>query len=221
MANDCRYEMTVVGQKESVERLISIMRYQDPEWYLYRVFDVDEEPYITSNGEKYAANFSGYVAWSAARWVSPVRDEDTHQVAENGAHYTNLLNLSGILGLSIAVTTEESGMGFCEFYHIRDGELIDEEVGDYESLWFDDRDGMETVRKIVTESDMLTPEEKKSLLRKIGDIKVDEDGHCDREMIIDIGGWEHDFMPEDVDSDGPLEHVVRSCYSEMFPVNQN
>lgn len=220
MANDCFYEMTVVGQEKDVSRLISIMRYEDTEWYIYRVFEVsdDADEFLSSaDTGKSAAYFHGYVAWSAGRWVGDIRDTDREQVASNGAHYTNLIELSALLHLSIAVTTTEPGMGFCEFYHIREGELIDEDVGDYESLYFDDKEGMFTVRDIVRNSNMITDDEREEILGHISEVNFDSDGHADREFILDIGGWEHDFTPEEVDSD-TLEHVSRSPHSETFPL---
>ena len=69
MANDASFDMKVVAKdKETIDRLLSIMKYEDKEFYIYRVRDVDVLYPAEKEGDNYSAVFQGDVAWSASAW---------------------------------------------------------------------------------------------------------------------------------------------------------
>ena len=121
MANNCYYQMKVVADDpEVIKRLHSIMNYEDPEYYIYRVFNCDMYDEGEEDG-RYVATFSGDVAWSADAWV---HDEPNDEADDDGRTYTNLVDLSGKLGFSCEIYTEECGCCFNEHYQIASGKLI-------------------------------------------------------------------------------------------------
>lgn len=116
MANNCGYNMRAIAQnKEALDRLLSIMGYEDSSRYIYRVFDV----YKYGEGridDLFYADFQGDVAWSAHPWVydKPSREYPNN----NGAKYTNLKVLCRALGIAAEVWTCEEGVGFQEHFII-------------------------------------------------------------------------------------------------------
>lgn len=127
MANNCCYEMLAVSKnKESLDRLVRIMNYKDPEYYLYRVFFVKEYERNTEP-PKYLDEFHyiklvGDVAWSARPWVHDNRDLTIK--SKSGAHYSNLREICKALDIGVEVFTEEPGVGFQEHYRVdHNGEL--------------------------------------------------------------------------------------------------
>lgn len=80
MANDAYYVMYAYA-KDMVDlgRLLCIMNYEDPDWYLYRVFEVGGDDDITEvkdrNGQTWwRMGISGCVAWDCTPWFDD--DED-------------------------------------------------------------------------------------------------------------------------------------------------
>ena len=55
MANNCYYDLKIVGTKEAIEDLIEILQYKHPVLELYRVFNADVyEEGSMDNGNCYA-----------------------------------------------------------------------------------------------------------------------------------------------------------------------
>ena len=77
MANNCFYTMMAVSKnRNALERLLKIMRYKDIEYYLYRVFNADDDKIRESNGYYYVS-INGDVAWSCANWFDTKEDLDS------------------------------------------------------------------------------------------------------------------------------------------------
>lgn len=117
MANDCSYDMQVVAKtKEALERLLSIMKYEDKEFYIYRVRDVyvNMEPNTleSKGGKLWTMKLAGDVAWSASAWVNGV--PDPNDKSDTGAGYTNLVELCKTLDIGVEIWTSEPGMCFQE-----------------------------------------------------------------------------------------------------------
>jgi hypothetical protein len=132
MANCCEYEMMIVGKtKESIERLVKIMKYEDPEFFIYRVFNVEvcEEPNQGYQSDLWVMKIFGDVAWSAESWInSPSNKENKF----NGAYFTNLPHLCKELDIGVEIYTKEEGVGFQEHYVINNsGELVSSECEDW------------------------------------------------------------------------------------------
>jgi hypothetical protein len=139
MANCCEYEMMIVGKtKESIERLVKIMKYEDPEFFIYRVFDVEvcEEPNQGYQSDLWVMKIFGDVAWSAESWIkSPPNKENRF----NGAYFTNLLHLCKELDIGVEIYTKEQGCCFQEYYLVNNkGELVSDEYEDWHCEYDDD-----------------------------------------------------------------------------------
>ena len=142
MANCCGWDMMVVGKdKASLDRLLKILKYEDKEFYLYRVFDAYVNTKPRKRGDYYVARYYGDVAWSADPWVNATPNPDEKN--DRGASYTNLREICKTLGIGVEIWTEEPGVGFQQ--HI----IIDSrgEVGvDDSEDWtdgYEDEDGEE------------------------------------------------------------------------------
>jgi hypothetical protein len=127
MANDCSFRLKAAAEnKETLDRLLSIMKYEDKEFYIYRVRDVyvDMEPnnLESKEGRLWTIGLMGDVAWSANPWVKGV--PNPNDKSETGAGYTNLVELCKTLGMGVEIWTSEPGMSFQEHILVnRHGEV--------------------------------------------------------------------------------------------------
>lgn len=148
MANDCCGVMRVVSRdKGAIKRLSSIMCYDDPEYFCYRVRafaflggdSLDDA--IAREGELYVCDFETDAAWSSESWFdgtdSPDRlivegyDEENRPI-HGTAHLISVDRLCRKLGLGVELYATEPGCGFCEhFLANRDGELVFNESAEY------------------------------------------------------------------------------------------
>ena len=125
MANCCFYNMLAVSPKEeSLERLIEIMKYKDPEWYIYRVRECTEEP-IYKSDDLYWVRISGDVAWSTSSWLEKEVSDKDRNASEDGTKYTTLVELSSLLDISFYILSE--GDDFMDVSHIHKGKVIEED----------------------------------------------------------------------------------------------
>jgi hypothetical protein len=130
MANDCSFDMKVVAKdKETIDRLLSIMKYEDKEFYIYRVRDVDVLYPTEKEGDNYSAVFQGDVAWSASAWVRGIPDPNSK--SETGAGYTNLVELCKTLDIGVEIWTSEPGMCFQEHILINNRGLSSYDTTDW------------------------------------------------------------------------------------------
>ena len=112
MANCCEYQLKAVSKDvNALRRLYEIMEYKDPEWYIYRVqyAEMPDDPMPEGDGGLYSVCIYGDVAWATDRWFG---DVTTTEKADNGATYTNLVELCKKLGIAVEVWAREEGMGF-------------------------------------------------------------------------------------------------------------
>lgn len=109
MANNCAYDMAVVGMKrESVERMMDILSYNDCEFCLYRVFDADMQEQVSNDDGMWRAIYVGDMAWQADAWIrDPVSMDDMNS---KGAHKSNLQEICKALDVGVEVWFEEEGM---------------------------------------------------------------------------------------------------------------
>jgi hypothetical protein len=119
MANCCEFHIQAVSKdKASLERLLSIMKYEDKEFYINRVMDVypDGVVHMDEDSGLWRLYLYGYVGWSAYAWVHGVPMPDMK--CDTGAGYTNLREVCRLLGIAVEIWTRESGMCFQEYIHI-------------------------------------------------------------------------------------------------------
>lgn len=148
MANNCCYSMRAVSRsKENLERLVSIMKYKDNEFFIYRCFSaVDEE--IQEDGNLNSLMIIGDCAWSCEKWFES--KEDFNDISKTNAHYITLDLLCKKLDIGIELYSVETGNCFQEHYLVNhNGEFIYNESVEYYENWADEK-GNELVEPIPT-----------------------------------------------------------------------
>lgn len=146
MANDAYYYMRVTAHDPDVlERLYKIMKYEDPEYYIYRVFEVRMgEPF--KDGGLYQADYTGDVAWGINRWFE--NKEDPKGIDEKtGAHYISLDRLSGKLGFAAEVYCEECDCCFGQHYACAYGKTLLGEDCHYFSSYAENEEDLKIMKK--------------------------------------------------------------------------
>lgn len=116
MANNAFYDLQIFGSKESIDRLEKIMKYEDNEYFIYRVFSV--ERYDNEGG---TTQFCGDVAWGFNEWFL---HNSEHNKQYDGKIYTDLVTLSKVLDLTIEGYCEECGCCFMQYGSVSNGELL-------------------------------------------------------------------------------------------------
>lgn len=140
MANDCYFEMEVVGHKDSVDEFVRILKYESKSnIYFSRIFDADvydEEKY----GVRKKAYISGYCAWSVLccmmdgagtyynDWVGSIGDTGR----------SNIIIEARRLNLQIEILSTEPGMAFCEHVAVDRGNVLVNDTGQYTCYFVDD-----------------------------------------------------------------------------------
>lgn len=131
MANCVPYTLKVVAKNTDIfQRLLKILNYKDPEYFIYRVYDAkmtDEED--TGDGY-FTCEFVGNVAWGCSPWINDKENvNDIHE--ETGSHYTSLTHLAEQFGFAFELYCEDPAMMFQEYWRVNaKGELVDEEQAD-------------------------------------------------------------------------------------------
>lgn len=139
MANNCFYTMKAVAKDENaLKRLHKIMNYEDPEYYMYRVFSCDIDEDLHQDGEFYVAQFAGDVAWGCNSWFES--DERPDDKIENGAHYITLDLLCQRLGIAVEVYGEEAGCQFQQWYRCDHNGEVESDSAEWIQTW-EDEDG--------------------------------------------------------------------------------
>jgi hypothetical protein len=137
MPNWCEYDMCAVSKnRESLERLIKIMNYEDSEYYIYRVNQATAGD-IEFEDDLYTVRIMGFVAWSCGSWFD--RIERLDETIDSGGHYVTLDILCERLGIAVEVFGGESGMEFQEHYLCNPkGDTVWNECTEWHQTWFDD-----------------------------------------------------------------------------------
>lgn len=119
MANNCLYEMHVMGGKPDVEEFITVLQHKHPEREFNRVFpeyvnsiDIDD-----LGGGKCTALICGDCEWAVAGSMGSLVDGTT-----------TLIDESRKLNLEIEVYSEEPDIGFQEHLWYKDGKCRADEV---------------------------------------------------------------------------------------------
>lgn len=156
MANCCGYNMVAVApKKETLERLIKIMNYEDDEYFIYRCGGAyaDGDISFDKDSNLWYVGIIGEVAWSAGRWFDTT--ENTKQLIQIGcenkdytkpiygtAHYITLDLLCQRLDFGVEVFGEESGCCFQEWYSVDHNGEVQSDSAEWVEHWCDD-DGNE------------------------------------------------------------------------------
>lgn len=139
MANNAAYDLQAVAKdRQALERLISIMKYQDPEYFIYRVFSVEHEPIEEHEDGYFSVLIFGDVAWGTSSWFDGNENEEWKAHA-NDAHYITLDLLAPRLGIAVECYCEEEGCEFQSHHLCSHNGLVRERYADWHRG--DDDDG--------------------------------------------------------------------------------
>lgn len=122
MPNYCAYSARIVAKsKETIQRVIDIMRYKDPEYCLHRVFSCDVSlQAIEGRDGLWFADIYGDTAWNAQHLVdNPDQPEEVigksaPTPGTENAHCTGFETLCKALDFGIEIWSEEPGCCFQE-----------------------------------------------------------------------------------------------------------
>ena len=151
MPNFCSYDLKAVSKnKESLERLLKIMNYKDPEYFVRRCFQACGDGGVYEDGDYYVIDIFGNVAWSCNSWfeheehTSQVSDKDGMDPHGSGddylgpAHYVTLDILCERLDIGIECWGQELGCCFQEYYLVNHkGEVVCNDCMEYTEIWED------------------------------------------------------------------------------------
>lgn len=137
MANNCEYDLRAVSKsKETLEQFIAVMKYEHPDYYLYRVFEADPDS-IVSYQDLFGVYISGDVGWSCYEWVHS--SEDLNKKSGNGAHYISMRELCKRLDVGVEIFSREPGCAFQEHYVIdHTGTVLVDETEQWIVHWTDE-----------------------------------------------------------------------------------
>ena len=148
MANDCSGTVRVVAKsKETLDRLVKIMNYEDDEFFVSRCRGFEANGDAVEDDGFFVQDFSVDGAWNCARFFETDENEKElivtgYEKNERGssdfdkpiygtAHLTNLVELAKKLGFGLELWSVEPGVGFTEHITLdHDGEYYCE-TGDY------------------------------------------------------------------------------------------
>ena len=152
MPNFCSYDLKAVSKnKESLERLLNIMKYKDPEYYIYRCFQAFGDGGVVEEGDYYTLMIFGDVAWRCHDWFE--HEEDVSRVLRKDdkfgfaygdnwpgpAHYITLDMLCERLDIGIECWGQELGGCFQEHYLVNHkGEVVCRDCREYTEIWEDE-----------------------------------------------------------------------------------
>lgn len=145
MANDCYFEMKIVGSIENVKKFEKILCAPDySTTHLFRIFDVsiDHENEICG---KRSVSYSGTCAWSCSGCMLNEEYSYYRQNSEDKNPDPNATTIqieSERLNLGIELYSEEEGVGFQEHIFFLNGKEIKNECVDYHNYYIDDNDDL-------------------------------------------------------------------------------
>ena len=145
MANNCFYILRAVSDKKArLDRLVSIMKYEDPWFYIYRVFSAEADFECEEEDGLFSRVISGDVAWSARLWV---HDEASFYNPKIDGQYKTLTELCKMLNIAVEIYTKETGLEFQEHYIVDNlgNILVSERANWSEEYADDDEDCLEPI----------------------------------------------------------------------------
>lgn len=140
MANNCFYMLRAVSNnKAALDRLVSIMKYEDPWYYIYRVFSAESDIECEEPHGLFSRVISGDVAWSAKLWVHDELSSSSPYCSETDRQYKTLTELCKMLNFAVEIYTKETGLEFQEHYIVDNlGNILVSERADWGEEYDDD-----------------------------------------------------------------------------------
>lgn len=195
MSNCCFYDMIAVGKIEDLNRLVKIMKYEDPEYYIYRVKEIDVERIATveKGSDLKFIHLLGDVANSSSSWAydEPMPDENGKGM------YVSLVYLSKLLHLNIEWQTEGCEEAFQEHFAIVDGVLKVDESTDWSSPGYDEGeyDDDELMEDVLSRLKECYDEKKANELFLPTMNKINKGLDELKYVYVEFGGYKLDFDP--------------------------
>jgi hypothetical protein len=158
MANNCFYEMKVVGdKKKNIEEFISLLNYTHPDGKCFaRIFSADPDPIEEKDG-KYSVFITGDCAWSVSSCMT--NNFMSYASEDKTGKLTNLAEATKKLMLMVEIFSEEIGMEFAEHFIYSNGVCLVNDVTNYSEIWYDPEEYDTVEDYIKAEGLDLTPEQ--------------------------------------------------------------
>jgi len=145
MPNYCNYNMKVTGRKPDVNRFLSILKYEDKEYALSRIFEADKYKSTRYKNTEFVSSYiTGYCAWSCS---STMLDGLGSYYATYGnfqndgaPRRSHLKELTKLLDIVVELYSDESGMCFQEHILVSRGDIIIDDCVDWTDS-YEDEDG--------------------------------------------------------------------------------
>ena len=150
MSNDCTGVMRVVSKnKETIERIVKILNYEDSEYALYRCKYAQKLGVMEEDGDFFVQDIEISGAWTCDQFFF-YGDNPNDKVLEDvvdgkkvygTAHFTDLCHLATVLDFGCELFSEEWGCGFCDHFELNHNGEIQHENGDFEANYPEDENG--------------------------------------------------------------------------------
>lgn len=129
MANLCSYEIRVKGTKESRDKFWSYINpdynnNEAPHFARMQLSDAERNAFTNNDGEECDC-ITGACAWSL--YSCMFNGPHTYFQDWVDVKLIDIESVSNDLHLELEMWSEETGMGFAEHYHIKDGEILIDE----------------------------------------------------------------------------------------------
>lgn len=176
MPNWCSFTMGIGGKPDDVEKLYDVLCWEyrgakpeDP--HMFRISDINILSDCQECEDWRKLVVGGECAWSVqgcmfnnphayyAQWQEEIkRAKDANNKEEidrlTSKNCTTIDKLSKDLNLTIEIFSTEPGMEFCEYYLLKNGEIIEDEEGWYKSVCIDDYETYDDYIADCTEAPM-------------------------------------------------------------------
>ena len=135
MPNYATYEARILGDKENVMKVVEIFQrenYEDGE-HMFRIFEAnlfgDELQESERAKGKHVAIITGYCAWSLATCM--FRDQSSYYSHPDASpNAIDITEISKKYNVEVEMYSEEEGIGFEEYYYIKNGKILKEGIAE-------------------------------------------------------------------------------------------
>ena len=135
MPNYATYEARILGNEENVMKVVEIFQrenYEDGE-HMFRIFEAnlfDDGLYESERVKgKHVAIITGYCAWSLATCM--FRDQSSYYGHPDASpNAIDITEISKKYDVEVEMYSEEEGIGFEEYYYIKNGKILKEGIAE-------------------------------------------------------------------------------------------
>ena len=135
MPNYATYEARILGDEENVMKVVEIFQrenYEDGE-HMFRIFEANLFDDALQESKrvkgKHVAIITGYCAWSLATCM--FRDQSSYYSHPDASpNAIDITEISKKYDIEVEMYSEEGGIGFEEYYYIKNGKILKEGIAE-------------------------------------------------------------------------------------------